>query len=393
VRVARALSTLPGLSQALARGELSYSKVRALTRVATPETEQRLLAVGRGGTAQHVERIVRAWRAVDRKAEVQETAERHRARALHVYQDEDGMVVVRGRLEPEAGALLMQALAAAQETLYQRRRDAADVPAGTSGPTDVAGSTDVPAATRTGLLIADDTPTWGQQQADALALLAETALHHGMNPGSGAERYQVVVHVDAAVLADADAPGQTVVEGARIAAETSQGLACDATRVVMRHDADGQITEVGARTRTIPPALRRALQHRDRGCRFPGCGSRFGQGHHIRHWAHGGPTTLSNLATLCRRHHRAVHEDGYQVTREADGALSFQTPWGGLLTVVPAPPAIPAHPVDGLRALNASVGVQLHPHTSTPNWLGERLDLAYAISVLHPLACRPDAVI
>lgn len=208
----------------------------------------------------------------------------------------------------------------------------------TSGPTDVAGSTDVPAGTRTGLFIADDTPTWGQQQADALALLAETALHHGMNPGSGGERYQVVVHVDAAVLADADAPGQTVAEGARVAAETAQRLACDATRVVMRHDADGQITEVGARTRTIPPALRRALEHRDRGCRFPGCGSRFGQGHHIRHWAHGGPTTLSNLATLCRRHHRAVHEDGYQVTREADGALSFQTPWGGLLAVVPTPP-------------------------------------------------------
>jgi len=100
--VARALGKLPKLTQALARGELSYSKVRALTRVATPEAEGRLLAVGRGGTAQHVERIVRAWRAVDRKAEVQETVERHRARALHVHQDDDGMVLVRGRLEPEA---------------------------------------------------------------------------------------------------------------------------------------------------------------------------------------------------------------------------------------------------------------------------------------------------
>ena len=134
VRVARALGTLPRLAEALARGELSYSKVRAITRVATPETEERLLAVGRGGTAQHVERIVRAWRAVDRKAEVRETAERHRARALHAYQDEDCMVVIRGRLEPEAGAVLMQALAAARDTLTQRRRP--DVPAGTSGPTD-----------------------------------------------------------------------------------------------------------------------------------------------------------------------------------------------------------------------------------------------------------------
>ena len=387
VRVARALATLPRLAQALARGELSYSKVRAITRVATPNTEERLLAVGRGGTAAHVECIVRAWRAVDRKAEVQETAKRHRARGVHVYQDEDGMVIVRGRLEPEAGALLMQALAAARETLYQRGRDTADVPAGTSGPTDL------PTGTRTGLLIADDAPTWGQQQADALTLVAETALHHGMDAGTTGERYQVVVHVDAAALADTDAPGQSVVEGARVSAATSQRLACDATRVVMRHDAGGHITEIGARTRTIPPALRRALHHRDRGCRFPGCGSQLGQGHHIRHWAHGGPTTLSNLATLCRRHHRAVHEEGYQVMREPDGELSFRTPYGEILPAVPVPAVALPGPVDALRAQHDALGIQIHPHTSTPSWLGERLDLDYAIAVLHPLACRPSAIV
>jgi hypothetical protein len=121
VRVARALGSLPLLAQALARGELSYSKVRALTRVATPETEARLLAVGKAGTAEHVERIVRGWRRVDRIAEAKQTAQRHRSRALHIYQDEDGMVVVRGRLEPEAGAVLMKALAAARDTLYPLR--------------------------------------------------------------------------------------------------------------------------------------------------------------------------------------------------------------------------------------------------------------------------------
>jgi 5-methylcytosine-specific restriction endonuclease McrA len=165
-----------------------------------------------------------------------------------------------------------------------------------------------------------------QLQADALILIAETALHHGLEPGSAGERYQVVVHVDAAVLADADAPGQAVVEGARVSAETSQRLACDATRVVMRHDVHGNVTEIGARARTIPPAIRRALQHRDQGCRFPGCGSRFGQAHHIRHWAHGGPTTMSNLAMLCRRHHRAVHEEGFQVARETNGDLNSAHP-------------------------------------------------------------------
>src|SRR5881296_1616123 len=98
VRVARALGTLPRLAQALARGELSYSKVRALTRVATPETEERLLAVGRSGTAEHVERIVRGWRRVDRLGEAEQSRQRHRRRGLHVYQDEDGMVVIHGRL-------------------------------------------------------------------------------------------------------------------------------------------------------------------------------------------------------------------------------------------------------------------------------------------------------
>ena len=115
VRVARALGMLPLLAGALARGELSYSKVRALTRVATPETEERLLKVGRARTAEHVARIVRGWRRVDRIAETRETIRRHRRRALHVYQDEDGMVVIRGRLEPEAGAVLMKALEAARE--------------------------------------------------------------------------------------------------------------------------------------------------------------------------------------------------------------------------------------------------------------------------------------
>ena len=122
VRVARALETLPLLAGALARGELSYAKVRALTRVATPETEERLLAVGRAGTAYHVERIVRGWRRVDRIAEAREAKRQHVTRALHVYQDEDGMVTVRGRLTPEAGALLLQALTAARETLYQQGR-------------------------------------------------------------------------------------------------------------------------------------------------------------------------------------------------------------------------------------------------------------------------------
>jgi hypothetical protein len=367
VRVARALETLPLLAQALAGGQVSYAKVRAITRVATPETEARLLAVARAGTAAHVERIVRGWRWVDRRAEARETALRHASRSLHLHQDEDGMVVLRGRLEPEVGALLIQALAAARETLYQRAR----VPDGDAGSMGVSA----------------ETPSMAQRQADALALLAETALHHGLDPGAPGERYQVVVHVDAQALAEPEQSGQSVMEdGARVSAETSRRLACDASRVVMQHGRDGRVVEVAARTRTIPPALRRALRHRDPGCRFPGCGVRFGQGHHLRHWAHGGPTTLSNLALLCRRHHRAVHEEGYQVAWGPDGALRFRRPDGRPLPEVPPPAAVPGDPVRALRAFHDSIGLRLDARTACAGWLGERLNVAWAIDVLHPLA-------
>jgi 5-methylcytosine-specific restriction endonuclease McrA len=266
----------------------------------------------------------------------------------------------------EIGALLMKALAAARETLYQRHPE---------GPRE------------------PDPPTMEQLQADALALLAETALHHGLDPGVSGEHYQVVVHVDAEVLVDPEQPGQSVLEdGTRVPAGTSQRLACDASRVVMRHDHEGRVVEVGARTRTILPALRRALHHRDRGCRFLGCRARFGQGHHIRHLVHGGPTKLSNLALLCRRHHRAVHEEGYRVERQADDALLFYRPDGRLFPEVPPSAPVPHDPLATLRAQHEAEGFHLDPATATPDWFGERLDVGWAIDVLHPLAGRPVPV-
>lgn len=362
VRAARALGSLPAIAGAFASGEISYSKVRALTRIATPETEERLLKVARVGTASHVERIVRGWRQVDRIAEARDTARKHSSRALRVYRDDDGMVVIRGRLTPEMGAVVMKALDAARETLYRQPLE---------------------------MRVEGDPPTAEQQEADALVLLAESALHQGLDPGTAGERYQVVVHVDAPLLADPDAPGESALEdGDHVPAGTSRRLACDASHVVMQHAADGRVVEVAARTRTIPPALRRALHHRDPGCRFPGCYVGFGQGHHIRHWAEGGPTTLSNLALLCRRHHRAVHEDGYTVERKADGELEFRRPDGRVLPDVPAPPPLREDPVAAMRARHLADGFCLHARTGRPSWLGEGLNVGYAIDVLHPIARR-----
>ena len=357
VRVARALGPLPLLADALARGELSYSKLRALTRVAAPETEARLLALGRAGTVSHVERIVRGWRRVDRLAEARETAKRHRGRGLSLHYDDDGMLVVQGRLTPEVGALLRQALAAAREVLYRRARphEKPLVPSEPSGATS----------------------SEAQQRADALAVVLESALHQGLDPGGSGERYHVVIHIDET--------GQTVLEdGIHVSAETSERLSCDASRTWMRHDEHGRILEAGSRTRTIPPALRRALQHRDQECRFPGCHSRYVQGHHIHHWAHGGPTTLSNLVLLCRRHHRAVHEEGYRLHQTTTGALDFRRPDGRAIPEVGAAVVLPTDPVGALRATHEGVGLSIGARTSRPHWQGERMNLGWALGVLLP---------
>jgi Domain of unknown function (DUF222)/HNH endonuclease len=221
--------------------------------------------------------------------------------------------------------------------------------------------------------------------ARVLALIAESALHHGVDPGAPGERYQVVVHVDRAILADPEQPGQCVLEdGARVSAETSRRLACDASRVVMRHDADGNVVEIGARTRTIPPARRRALVHRDRHCRFPGCAVTVTQGHHLRHWAEGGPTTLSNLALLCRRHHRAVHEEGFRVERRADGELSFSRPNGWPIPEAPPPPALASDPMGELCRRHEALGLHIDPRAAIPEWRGEPLDVGWASACCIP---------
>ena len=457
----------------MARGQLSYSKVRALTRVASPATDARLLAVALCATAAQVERLVRAWRRVDRDAQPDAEQVLLASRALTMQVDEDGMVVLRGRLPPEVGALLLRAVEAAME----------QVPASAEG----------------------GEPTIAQRRADALGLVAESALAGGLDPGNLADRFQVTVHVQADALpalparetadaaprvaaethkvspassgpvapaaprvaaetrvvsltpseplapapprvaaetrevsltpSEAVAPAASLVaahsareragggradraagpgvaaesarsprgtsgrdsrsadtagwlplceesapcprdakdpnhqedqstgiacraslsEQATIAAphisaatfevseaafervapvtdldaglavieqagglhmgrEAARRVACDAGIVVLRHAAGGEVLDVGRRTRTVPSAMRRALQSRDRGqCQFPGCDSRHCDAHHVEHWADGGETRLQNLVLACRFHHRALHEGGFRV--------------------------------------------------------------------------------
>ena len=167
-----------------------------------------------------------------------------------------------------------------------------------------------------------------------------------------------------------------------VSAETARRMACDAATVTMHHGPGGEILDVGRRTRTISPALRRALMARDRQCRFPGCGNVRCDAHHLEHWADGGRTALDNLVLLCRRHHRAVHEEGFRVTLDAAGGAQFLRPDGRPL---PEAPPAPAWTGPALQPTNddlAEADIEIDADTAAPSWRGERLDLDYAMSVL-----------
>ena len=346
VRAARALENLSQTADALRDGTISYAKVRALTRVATPESEAELLEFARAGSAAKLERMVRMWKMLSRDEELTAEQARHRSRRFSVFVDGDGMYVVKGRLEPEVGAVLMRA---ASDALFRREGDARD---GAGSGRSVGREADDARPEPT-----DPRPDPKQRRADAVGLLAERALaagfgggeprdsRNGSDPrpqtrprvesGTRAERYQVMVHCDAATLAAEGESGRSDLDGIRVSAETSRRMACDAAVVAMVHAKDGSGLSVGRRTRTIPPHIRRALEERDRGCRFPGCGCRFTEAHHVKHWADGGETSLRNTLLLCRRHHRAVHEGRIKVAVNGDGTVLFFTPKGRVLADAP----------------------------------------------------------
>lgn len=309
VRTAHALVSLPKIAAAMERGELSYAKVRALTRVACPSTEDTLLQYALHGTAVHVERIVRDFRRCKEAEELGREAQQRIDRKLTWFHDVDGMLVIKARLPAEVGQMFIKAIEAACE----------EIPAKET-PVDVAAAT--------------PNVKWQIQpsarKVDALAMMAEAFLAQGAAALKGGDRHQIVVHVDAETLRDSAAGRCNFEDGPSVAAETARRLSCDSSIVPILENQDGEPLNVGRKTRSIPPALHRALKSRDRGCcRFPGCpNTRYLDGHHIKHWAHGGETKLSNLVSLCRFHHRQVHEGNVVVQVLDDGAIRFTAPNG-----------------------------------------------------------------
>lgn len=295
VRVAHALVDLPRVSEAFRRGELSYSKARAITRVATPKTEDLLLEFAQQGTAAQLERIVRGYNWLSREEALDRNQQIHELRSCSWREDDDGTVEIRVRLPADEAAKIIAAIGGAQE----------DVPAGT------------PEEERTPVVA---------RRADALVQVAESYNASASSAATGGDQHLIHVHVSAQQPRHACLEHDGLPVG-DVPAETAKRLACDCSRVMIWEDDHGAPLAIGRKSRSIPPAIRRALRVRDKGCRFPGCThKRFTHAHHIQHWSDGGETKLDNLVTLCSSHHRLVHEGGFSVTSTGKNEFRFLKP-------------------------------------------------------------------
>jgi hypothetical protein len=349
VRVARALGKLPAIDEALRAGKLSYAKARALTRVATPETETKLLEVAVVATGAQLERLCRGYR----RALAPDEALAPEERSVRRRDLPGGMVRLEIVLAPDEADLVLRALDRAREVVHEE--------------TDASAETSAPGS------------TW-PSRADGMVALAENFLAGNPANGNGGERFQVMVHVDQDPLAPDGVLSATLDDGSRVSAETFRRIACDCGVVAVA--GDGAELNIGRRARSIPPAIRRALALRDRGCRFPGCThTRFLHGHHIQHWLHGGETSVTNLALPCTFHHHLVHEGGWTVARGENGELAFAAPDGRALQAEP-PRQMVEDVLESLHEWAGERGLDLGADSNLPLWDGTRPDYDWAVGAL-----------
>jgi hypothetical protein len=404
VRVARALRVLPVIRGEFAAGRLSYAKVRALTRIATPQTEAGLAELAAPMTANQLERFARAHRQV---SSVDDAAARIRRRLAWRFED-DGSLSGTFHLPPLAGAVLLKALRVAVS-------DPEHAHDGPPQPPDV--SAETPAAAQDPAAGLTQAPT-SSSLADALLVIAETFLADKAAAANDPEVYQVIVHVGTDAITPASPPGGPaadrggvsaetpvppetpvaaetpvpappppvpgdpagparchVEDGPAISVTTAQMIACSSVLSWMLHDSAGKLLDLGRRRRRPNAALRRAARERDKcRCRFPGCESRRVDLHHIQYWSNGGRTKLDNLVSLCKYHHQLVHERRYLIAAARDGTFTFFRPGG---TAVPSCPPLP-HAGGTIEDWHDA---DITPETIIPAWYGERLDLDHAIYI------------
>jgi hypothetical protein len=343
VRVARALEALPRTTDAFAAGRLSYSKVRAITRVATPATEQTLLDWAQHATAAQLDRIVAGRQTVERNAAQELTAARHVTASYH----DDGSVVGSFRLDPEEGAAWFAALTRGKDLLRSAAESELEGKGAPAG---------VPRVTN----------------ADALVLMVETMLAADRTAAiSRHERTLVMVHVSE------DLAAGHLHDGPALCADSLRRVTCDAPICAVLHRGK-EVLDLGRTTREPSRAQRRALMARDGGCRFPGCAeSRYVEAHHVRHWTDGGPTDLDNLVLLCWRHHHAVHEGGYAIALDA-GAVTVRRRDGSVLATESV--LVPTGP--GIVEQHEARGLHITPDSVVAKWDGRHPNYPDAVEGL-----------
>ncbi|MBW8826798.1 MAG: DUF222 domain-containing protein [Acidobacteria bacterium] len=332
LRVGQALTGLPQLTAAFGRGEVSYSQVRAITRVATVETEGALVDLAKASTAAQLERVIRA---TTKALGLDEVNDRHSRRSAVVHVLDDGSYEIRVRLSPEDGELA--------KVTIEAFTDALPYDAGSAEPRDA-------------------------RRADGFIEMVRAARDADPIANDSTDRATVML-VD-------ERDGTRLSSGVSLHPDTAQRLACDSA-VIALYMKDGQPLDIGRKTRSIPTSINRAMRRRDgHRCRFPGCdATRFLQGHHIQHWTSSGPTKVENLVLLCPFHHRLHHEGRYTVSVNVLGRIEFRKPGGALVATEP-------RRADGpdLLTRNAQLDLGITERTSQPMWWsGDRLDLEMAV--------------
>ena len=231
--------------------------------------------------------------------------------------------------------------------------------------------------------------TFSQKRADALVLMSEhflSTMDDGIKPLSGGDKYQVIVHIDAKIMDKTSETHAWLEDGPGIGIETARRLACDASMVTVVEDTEGKVLNVGRKTRTVPPSIRRALNLRDHSCRFPGCTSQYVDAHHIQHWCDGGETSLDNLVLLCRYHHRLLHQKVFSITRDNQGELMFMNSQNNEIK----PNLYPQFDKCNTKSLkplkleleNQELGLEIDWQTAVTKWTGEYMDYHMAAEAL-----------
>ena len=389
IRVAHCLNSLSLIDASFCKGEISYSKVRAMTRVATPQNEDFLLMIAQHGTASHMEQVVGKYQGVQRtmarEAELDRAeAEQQDQRELVSYQDSDGMWIIHARLPAEEGSLVVKAIDAVATQVQAEKREQ-------QLQRDKGVSAEMPTS--------PDAETFPQSRADALVAMAEHFLATQSNKSDihglkGSERCQIMLHVDVNTLRAQQQPADSGPECCHLdnkqwlSPKTARRLACDASLVTVLEDENGKVLNIGRRARTVPASIKRALAVRDETCRFPGCcESKYVDAHHIQHWADGGETSLDNLVTLCRYHHRSLHQGKFTVrvdeahTKDAESVMVFSLPSGKDIEMSFFP-QFPAQSTAPAEEILQEVAPTVESNTCITGWTGEQCDYGMAIDAL-----------